>query len=103
LFYAPGAALGTSSAGGTPPYILSVDFSKTEGRLADDLSNTKLPYPVPGANRIAQATLKAKPEGFAAGLFYFIDNLFKGSDCFHCFYQSSSLTSPSSKSGQKRL
>jgi hypothetical protein len=82
--------LRASSAGGAPPYILSVDFGKAESRLTDNFSNTELPDPIPGANRIAQATLKAKPEGLAACLFYFIDNFFEGSDCFHCLYQTSS-------------
>jgi hypothetical protein len=77
--------LRTSSAGGASPYILTLYLGKAEGRLADDFSNTELSDPVPGANRIAQSTLKAKPEGLAASLFYFIDNFFEGSDCFHCF------------------
>jgi len=39
--------------------------------------------PVPRANRIAQAALKAKFEGFSTSLFYLIYDFFEGGDCFH--------------------
>jgi hypothetical protein len=91
LFHAPGATLGTSSAGCAAPDVFTFNFSQTECGLPDDLANAELSDPVPWTNSIAQSALKAKPEGFSTSLFDLLYHFFEGSDCFHCLYQSSSL------------
>ena len=86
LLNASRTTLGASAAGGATPYIFAFYLGQAKGGFPYDLANTELPYPVPRAHRIAQTTLKAKPEGISAGLFYLLGYFFEGSDCFHCFY-----------------
>jgi hypothetical protein len=84
--------LGTLSTSRATPDLFILDLGQAEGRLSDDLADTEVSNPVPGANRIAHAALIADVEGVSAVILYDIENLLGGGYNFH--WVSSPLLSP---------
>ena len=77
LLHVPGAPLGALPAGGAAPDLLLLYLTEAEGGLPDQLAHAELPYPVPGADRIALSALVAELDGLSAFFSYLVYYLFK--------------------------
>jgi hypothetical protein len=83
LIHAPGAGVYTSFAGRATPHFFLVYLSQTESCLADELTHTELPNPVPGTDRITQSALVTVFERIATFLFYNFNDFFFGGYGLH--------------------
>jgi hypothetical protein len=68
--------LRAGAAGGTEPYVVTLDIRHAEGGLAHNFAHAECPDPVTRADDITQAALVASLEGITTALFYNIDDLF---------------------------